>query len=74
MCSVILTEYHQLSSDVRAIIVSDGTKKPPNTEIRWTGPCRDATTRFMVASGRGLYEGYGHGGSGVCLSDSQTEA
>ena len=29
---------------------------------------------FMVASGGGLFEGYGHGGPGVCLGDGQTEA
>ena len=33
-----------------------------------------ASTRFMVASGGVLSEGYGHGGPGVCLGDSQTEA
>ena len=29
---------------------------------------------FVVASGGVLIEGYGHGGSGVCLGDGQTEA
>ena len=33
-----------------------------------------APTRFMVASGGVLSEGYGHGGLGVCLGDDQTEA
>ena len=33
-----------------------------------------ASKRFMVASGEGLSEGYGHGGPGVCLGDGQTEA
>ena len=33
-----------------------------------------APTRFMVASGGVLSEGYGHGGSGVYLGDGQTEA
>ena len=32
------------------------------------------STRFMVASGGLLSEGYGHGGPGVCLGDGQTEA
>ena len=32
-----------------------------------------ASTRFMVASGGGLSEGYGHDGPGVCLGDGQTE-
>ena len=31
-------------------------------------------TRFMDASGGVLSEGYGHGGTGVCLGDGQTEA
>ena len=33
-----------------------------------------APTRFMAASGGVLSKGYGHGGSGVCLGDGQTEA
>ena len=33
-----------------------------------------ASIGFMVASGVDLYEGYGHGGPGVCLGDGQTEA
>ena len=33
-----------------------------------------AYTRFMVASGGGLTEGYGHDGPGVSLGDGQTEA
>ena len=33
-----------------------------------------ASSRFMVASGGVLSEGYGHDGSGVCLGDGQTEA
>ena len=33
-----------------------------------------ASTRFMVASGGVLSEGYGHDGPGVCLGDVQTEA
>ena len=39
-----------------------------------TTPEVDMPTRFMVASGRELSEGYGHGGPGVCLGDGQTEA
>ena len=35
---------------------------------------RGAPTRFMVASGEVLSEGYGHGEAGVCLGDGQTEA
>ena len=38
---------------------------------------RGASTRFMVASGGVLFEGYGHDGHdgpGVCLGDGQTEA
>ena len=35
---------------------------------------RGASTRFMVASGEVLPEGYGHGRPGVCLVDGQTEA
>ena len=38
----------------------------------WTMP--RASTRFMVASGGVLSEGYGHGGPGFCLGDGQTEA
>ena len=41
-------------------------------EIR--GAAVGAPTRFMVASGGVLSEGYGRGGPGVYLSDSQTEA
>ena len=33
-----------------------------------------APTRFMVASGGVLSEGFGLGGPGVCLGDGQTEA
>ena len=33
-----------------------------------------AFTRFMVASGGVLFEGYGHGGAGLYLGDGQTEA
>ena len=29
---------------------------------------------LMCASGEVLYEGYGHGGPGICLGDGQTEA
>ena len=35
---------------------------------------RGASTRFMVASGGVLSEGYGRGGPGVCLGDGQKEA
>ena len=35
---------------------------------------RGASSGFMVASGGGLSEEYGHGGPGVCLGDGQTEA
>ena len=34
---------------------------------------KGASTRFIVASGEVLSEGYGHGGPGVCLGDGQTE-
>ena len=37
-------------------------------EIRVAGPCRGASTRFMVGSGGDLSEGCEHGGPGVCLS------
>ena len=43
-------------------------------EIRGPGPCRGASTGFMVASGGVLTEGYGHDGPGVCLGDGQTVA
>ena len=43
-------------------------------EIRVAGSAEGASTRFMVASGGVLSEGYGHGGPGVCLGDGQTEA
>ena len=33
-----------------------------------------ASTRFMVASGGVLSEGYEQGGPGVCLGDGQAEA
>ena len=33
-----------------------------------------APTRFMVASGGGLSEGFGHGGSGICLGNGHAEA
>ena len=33
-----------------------------------------ASTRFIVASGGGLAEGYGHSEPGVCLGDGQKEA
>ena len=35
---------------------------------------RGALTGFMVASGGGLSEGYGHDGPGVYLGDGQTDA
>ena len=35
---------------------------------------RGASIGFMVASVEVLFEGYGHNGPGVCLSDGQTEA
>ena len=40
----------------------------------WLVHAEGASTRFMVASGGVLSEGYGHDGSGVCLDDGQTEA
>ena len=40
----------------------------------WLVHVKGAPTRFMVASGGVLSEGYGHGGPGVCLGDVQTEA
>ena len=40
----------------------------------FVGPCRGASTGFMIASGGVLSEGYGHGGPGVCLGDGQMEA
>ena len=43
-------------------------------EIRGAGPCRGASTGFMVESGGVLSERYGHGGHGVCLGDGQTKA
>ena len=43
-------------------------------DIRGAGPCREGAHTFMVASGGGLSEGYGHGGPAVCLGDRQTEA
>ena len=43
-------------------------------EIRVAGPCRGASTRFMVASGGVLSEGCGLGGPAVYLGDGQTEA
>ena len=38
------------------------------------GHAEGASTRFMVASGGVLSEGYGHGGPGIRLGDGQTEA
>ena len=32
-----------------------------------------APTRFMIASGGVLSEGFAHGGPGICLGDGQTE-
>ena len=47
-----------------------------STDVRsvWLVHAAGASTRFMVASGGVLSEGNGHGGSGVCLGDGQTEA
>ena len=42
--------------------------------IRVADHAEGASTRFMVASGGVLSEGYGHDGPGVCLGDGQTEA
>ena len=42
-------------------------------EIRVAGPCRGASTGFMVASGGVSSEGNWHDGPGVCLGDGQTE-
>ena len=45
--------------------------------MRWTeglDHAKWASTGFTVASGGVLFEGYGHGGLGVCLGDGQTEA
>ena len=42
-------------------------------EIRVVGHAEGATTGFMVVSGGVLSERYGHGGSGVCLGNGQTE-
>ena len=39
----------------------------------WLDHDEGASTGFMLASGAVLSEGYGHGGPGVCLGDSQTE-
>ena len=39
----------------------------------WLDHAEVASTRFMVASGGVLTEGYGHGGPGICLGDGQTE-
>ena len=41
--------------------------------VEGLGHAEGAPTRFMVASGGVLSEGYGHGGPGVCLGDGQTE-
>ena len=41
---------------------------------KWLDHAEGASTRFMVASGGVLSEGYGHGGPGVCLGDGETEA
>ena len=43
-------------------------------EIEGLDHAEGAPTRFVVASGGVLSEGYGHDGSGVCLDDGQTEA
>ena len=37
------------------------------------GPAKVPPTRFVVASGGVLFEGYQYGGPGVCLGDGQTE-
>ena len=42
--------------------------------IRGVGPCQTRFTGFTVASGRVLFEGYGHNGPGVCLGGGQTKA
>ena len=36
-------------------------------------PCRAASSGFMVASDGVPFEGYGDGGSGVCVGDGQTD-
>ena len=46
----------------------------PAHRIQGLDHAEGAPTRFMVASGGVLSEGYGHGGPGVCLGDGQTEA
>ena len=40
----------------------------------WLDHAERASTRFTVASGGVLSEGYGYDGPGVCLGDGQTEA
>ena len=39
----------------------------------WLDHAEGASTRFMVASGGDLSEGYGHDEPGVCLGDGPTE-
>ena len=46
----------------------------PFERTEWLGHAEGASTGFMVASGGGLSEGHGHGGSWVCLGDGQSEA
>ena len=51
--------------------------RPSNSLLsrsEWLDHAEAASTRFMVVSGGILSEGYGPGGSGVCLGDGQTEA
>ena len=40
----------------------------------WLDHAEGRPGRFVIASGGALSEGYGHGGSGVCLGDGQSEA
>ena len=43
-------------------------------DLSATATAERAATGFMVASGGVLFDGYGHGGPGVCLGDGQTES
>ena len=54
-----------------------GGSRPSNTFLSKSEGlvhAEGAPTRFVVASGGVLSEGYGHDGPGVCLDDDQTEA
>ena len=78
--SMISWHYTQLI----AIYTSSNKLLCPTAYIHTVGPsmesrskgldhAEEASTRFMVASGGVLSEGYGHDGPSVCLGDGQTE-